>query len=81
MFSQQKNGEDSEEVLTLWMFSGDDREQSAAIYKKLSSLTSTAAGIYRYSIPQGADEKVALTVEELKELFHTIEISWHSEQY
>ena len=81
MFSLQKSGEDSAEILTLWMFSGDDREQAAAIYKKLSSLTSTAAGIYRYSIPQGADEKVALTGEELKGLFHTIETSWHSEQY
>ena len=81
VFSLQKSGEDSAEILTLWMFSGDDREQAAAIYKKLSSLTSTAAGIYRYSIPQGADEKVALTGEELKGLFHTIETSWHSEQY
>ena len=81
VFSLQKNGEDPAEVMALWRFSGDDREQAAAIYKKLSSLTSTAAGIYRYSIPQGADEKIALTGDELKGLFHTIEISWHSEQY
>ena len=81
VFSLQKSGEDSSEVLTLWMFSGDDREQSSAIYKKLSSLTSTAAGIYRYSIPQGADPKTALTGEQLKALFHTIESSWHSEEY
>lgn len=81
VFSLQKNGEDPAEVLTLWMFSGDDREQAAAIYKKLSSLTATAAGIYHYSVPQGADPKAALTGDELKELFHTIEISWHSEEY
>ena len=36
VFSLQKGSEDTTEVLTLWMFSGDDREQSSAIYKKLS---------------------------------------------
>ena len=81
VFSLQKGSEDSAEVLTLWMFSGDDREQASAIYKKLSSLTSTAAGIYRYSIPAEVDAGVALTGDAFKALFHTIEIGWHPEQY
>ncbi len=80
IFSTQKSGE-SQELLTLWMFSGDNREQTSTIYQKLSNLITNAAGIYRYSIPVEADPDLALTGEELKELFHPIEIGWHAEEY
>ncbi len=80
IFTANRGG-DSEEVLTLWMFSGDNREQSAGIYQKLSGLITNAAGIYRYSIPEGADKELALTGDELKALFYPIEIGWHAEEY
>ncbi len=81
VFSLQTEQGDLREVLTVWMFSGDDRDQEAAIYKKLNNLASNAAGLYRYSIPAHAPQELALTGEELKMLFHTIEVSWHAEEY
>ena len=47
----------------------------------LQPLASNAAGIYRFSIPQTAPPSLALTGDELQSLFHTIETSWHSEEY
>ncbi len=69
------------ELLTLWMFSGDNREQTSSIYQKLSGLITNAAGIYRYSIPQEPVSELALTGDELKTRFHPIEIGWHTEEY
>ncbi len=81
IFSVAGTDGQNEELLTLWRFAGDNREQSATIYRNLSSLLTNAAGIYRYSIAPRADSQLALTGDELKALFYPIEIGWHAEEY
>lgn len=80
VFSLQK-GEDTQELLSIWLFSGDGPESNASVYKRLGTLESTSAGMYRFSLAQGADSDLALTESELRELFHTVESGWHAEEY
>lgn len=80
VFSLQK-GEDTQELLSIWLFSGDGLESVSSVYKRLGTLESTAAGVYRFSLSQTADSGLALTEDELRELFHTVESGWHIEEY
>lgn len=80
VFSLQK-GEDTQELLSIWLFSGDGTESAASAYKRLGTLDSTTAGVYRFSISQTADSAFSLTEEELRELFRTVESGWHIEEY
>lgn len=66
-------------VLTLYVFTGDSRENDAALYRKLQSLASNANGLYRCDPHEGAS--LALDMAQLRTLFHTIEVSWNSEEY
>lgn len=81
VFTLSDNGGGDDELLTLWVFSGSGREEAASMKRGLQPLASNAAGIYRFSIPQTAPPSLALTGDELQSLFHTIETSWHSEEY
>ncbi len=80
VFSLQK-GEDTQELLSIWLFSGDGQDSAASVYKRLGTLDSTTAGVYRFSLSQTADSAFALTEDELRELFHTVESGWHIEEY
>lgn len=69
-------------VLTIWYFGGDSREAEARIYRGVKTLDSTVSGIYGYTVPeQGERLNTILSDETVRSLFHTIEISWKSEEY
>ena len=66
-------------VLTIYVFTGDSRENESALYRKLQTLAGNAAGLYRCDLHQEAP--LALSLEQVRNLFHTIEVSWNSEEY
>ncbi|MBQ6710889.1 MAG: hypothetical protein IJN18_01010 [Clostridia bacterium] len=66
-------------VLSLYVFTGDSRENESALYRKLQTLAGNAAGLYRCDLHQEAP--LALSLEQVRNLFHTIEVSWNSEEY
>jgi len=66
-------------VLSLYVFTGDSRENESALYRKLQTLAGNAAGLYRCDLHQEAS--LALSLEQVRNLFHTIEVSWNSEEY
>ena len=69
-------------VLTIWYFGGDNREAESRIYRGVKTLDSTVSGIYGYTVPeQGERLNTILSEETVRSLFHTIEISWKSEDY
>lgn len=69
-------------VLTIWYFGGDNREAESRIYRGVKTLDSTVSGIYGYTVPeQGERLNTILSEETIRSLFHTIEISWKSEDY
>ena len=66
-------------VLSLYVFTGDSRENESALYRKLQTLAGNAAGLYRCDLHQ--ETPLALSLEQVRNLFHTIEVSWNSEEY
>ena len=76
-----QSGRDGQQqpVLTVYVFTGDSRESDAALYRKLQSLASTPNGLYRCDPHE--DAPLALDMAQLRTLFHTIEVSWNSEEY
>jgi len=66
-------------VLTVYVFTGDSRENDAALYRKLQPLAGNANGLYRCDPHEGVP--LALDMAQLRTLFHTIEVSWNSEEY
>lgn len=70
-----------ETVMTVYVFTGSSREEDAALYRQLQALASNAAGLYRCSLSDTVDPAFALDLQTVRELFHTIEVSWNSEEY
>ncbi len=72
-------------ILAIWYFGGDNRETAAKIYRTMKPLTTTVSGIYGYSVPEagepGERPDRLMDEETIRRLFHTIEISWNSEDY
>lgn len=68
-------------LLAVYLFTGSSREDEASRYTQLQSLASNAAGIYRCSIPVNGSSDLSLSIAQVRRLFHTIEISWNSEEY
>ena len=66
-------------LLTVYLFTGDSRENDAALYRKLQPLASNAYGLYRCDLHETNPE--ALKLEQVRNLFHTVEVSWNSEEY
>ena len=60
--------------------SGSGREEEAALHRQLEALTSNASGIYRFSLER-TETPLDVTSQEVRVLFHTIETSWHAEEY
>ncbi len=71
----------TEEVMSIYLFTGSSRESQADLYRQLQPLASTSAGIYRCGVIEGEDPELFLPLEAVKTLFHTIEISWHGEAF
>ena len=61
------------------MLTGDSRENDAALYRNLQSLASNAYGLYRCDLH--TENQSALRLDQVRQLFHTIEVSWNSEEY
>ncbi|MBQ4578494.1 MAG: hypothetical protein IJA84_05465 [Clostridia bacterium] len=66
-------------LLTVYLFTGDSRENDAALYRKLQPLASNAYGLYRCDLHES--DPASLTLEQVRSLFHTVEVSWNSEEY
>ena len=66
-------------LLTVCLFTGDSRENDAALYRNLQSLASNAYGLYRCDLH--TENQSALRLDQVRQLFHTIEVSWNSEEY
>jgi len=74
--------EDSRQpVMRIYVFTGSSREDDASLYRQLQALASNASGLYRCSLSDSVDPIYALDIQQARELFHTIEISWNSEEY
>ena len=52
-----------------------------ALYRQLQALASNASGLYRCSLSDSVDPAYALDIQQARELFRTIEVSWNAEEY
>ena len=66
-------------VLSVYVFTGDDREGDAALHRKLQHLASNASGLYRCDPHE--ESPLSLDMTQLRLRFHTVEVSWNSEEY
>ena len=74
-------GDSRQPVMSIYVFTGSSREDDAALYRQLQALASNASGLYRVSLSETAGEGYRLDLQQARELFHTIEVSWNSEEY
>ena len=68
-------------LLSVWVFTGDNREEHRMLYQNLHLLRSSATAVYCYSLSDSDFPNYELTGEQVEELFHTIEVNWQSEVY
>ena len=66
-------------VLSVYVFMGDSREDDAALHRKLQHLASNASGLYRCDPHE--ESPLSLDMTQLRLRFHTVEVSWNSEEY
>jgi len=66
-------------LLSIWVFTGDNREEHMQLYPGLHLLRSTVSAIYGYTLVENDFPAYALTDEQVGALFHTIETNWQSE--
>ena len=74
-------GDSRQSVMSIYVFTGSSREEDAALYRQLQALASNAAGLYRCSLSETVDPAYRLDIQQARELFRTIEVSWNSEEY
>lgn len=70
-----------ESLLTVYVFTGSGREDAAKLYRTLQPLATNAYGLYRCRIPENGSSELAIKLETVKTLFHTIEVGWNAEEY
>ena len=74
-------GDSRQPIISIYLFTGSSREADAALYRQLQALASNVSGLYRCDLPEAVDPVYALDIQQARELFHTIEVSWNSEEY
>ena len=74
-------GDSRQPVMSIYVFSGSSREEDAALYRQLQALASNASGLYRCSLSNSVDPAYGLDIQQARELFRTIEVSWNAEEY
>ena len=74
-------GDSRQPVMSIYVFSGSSREEDAALYRQLQALASNASGLYRCGLSDSVDPAYALDIQQARELFRTIEVSWNAEEY
>ena len=65
----------------MYVFTGSGREDAAKLYRTLQPLATNAYGLYRCRIPENGSSELAIKLETVKTLFHTIEVGWNAEEY
>lgn len=66
-------------LLSIWVFTGDNRDENMQIYPKLKLLKRTANAIYCYTISKSDFPDYNITDEQVRAMFCTIEANWLSE--
>lgn len=74
-------GDSRQSIISIYVFTGSSREEDAALYRQLQALASNASGLYRCSLSDSVDPAYALDIQQARELFHTVEVSWNAEEY
>lgn len=69
-------------LVTVWDFNGDNREEDARFFRRMTVLTNNANGLYGYMLAEDtADSRFRIGDDDFRSLFHTIETDWRSEDY
>ena len=81
VFYTESREKEMESLMTVWVFSGDNREEDARLLRHLKRLSGTGSGIYGYTVPEkGEISRLDLSEREILEMFHTIEPGWRTEE-
>ncbi|MEA5038685.1 MAG: hypothetical protein VB086_02485 [Clostridiaceae bacterium] len=79
--SNEEKDDRRTQLLSIWVFTGDNREEHRQLYPNLKLLKTTSTAIYCYSLNESDFPNYALTDAQITSLFHTIEANWLSEVY
>ena len=74
-------GESRQPGMSIYVLAGSSREEDAALYRQRQALASNASGLYRCSLSDSVDPAYGLDIQQARELFRTIEVSWNAEEY